>query len=280
MQHNPKPLEKMTIEELKQERELHIWQASKSKRGAESLERRLFWLRENQPIQTKEDINRAYEEGELTKAQYQTAYARRAKSISDRKRTQRKADYSRAIAEEERALTAYIDEILLQKQATAKTARRGRPPKRDPRRRQVKQHTYKARPRDLKKIKPQWAIIEASNRRQAQLRASLAPIPNYDREKLHAIARAQGFYTEMGFNYAVSKELGISQQATEKALKSGRLTFGQALLIGSLLEMTPRLFCDVFLSGYFKDIAGNYVACIEDKTALLEPPIKGDISTS
>lgn len=269
------PIERMTIEELKQEREVHRWQANKSKRGAEALQRRLYWLEENEPIQTKEEINRAYEEGKLTKGQYQTAFARRAKSIGDRKRTERKIEYSRRIEDEERALIGIIDERILELEATAKT-RKGRPPKRDPRKRAIKQHTYK-RPRNLASIKEKWRIIDHRNRANAQLRGKLAPLPNWSLDTLTLISRDRGYFTEEGFTHALSRELELGYTETEKALKSGKLTFGQVLLIGSFLEMTPKEFCDTFLRGYFKDNCGTYRAEITDKRALLSKPIKGDI---
>lgn len=269
------PINRMTIEELKQEREVHRWQANKSKRGAEALQKRLYWLEENEPIQTAEEINRAYEEGKLTKGQYQTAFARRAKSIGDRKRTERKIEYSRGIEAEERALIGIIDERILELEATSKT-KKGRPPKRDPRKRQVKQHTYK-RPRNLISIKEKWRIIDRRNRANAQLRATLAPLPSWSIETLKLIARDRGYFTDEGFTYDLSRELELGYTEMQKALKSGQLTFGQVLLIGSFLEMTPREFCDTFLRDYFKDNHGSYRAEVTDKRALLTKPIKGDI---
>ena len=270
------PINRMTIEELKQEREVHRWQANKSKRGAEALQKRLYWLEENQPIQSKEEIQRAYEDGELTQAQYQTAFARRAKSIGDRKRTARKIEYSRGIEAEERALVGMIDERILQLEATTKP-RRGRPPKRDPRKRAVKQHTYK-RPRNLTSIKEKWRIIDHRNRANAQLRGTLAPLPSWSLDTLKLIARDRGYFTDEGFIYRISQELELGYTETEKALKSGRLTFGQVLLIGSFLELTPREFCDLFLRDYFKDSYGAYRAEVTDKRALLTKPVKGDIN--
>lgn len=270
------PISRMTIEELKQEREVHRWQANKSKRGAEALQKRLYWLEENEPIQTKEEIQRAYEDGELTQAQYQTAFARRAKSIGDRKRTERKIDYSRGIEAEERALVGIIDERILQLEATTKP-RKGRPPKRDPRKRQVKKQTYK-RPRNLTSIKEKWRIIDHRNRANAQLRGTLAPLPSWSFDTLKHIARDRGYFTEEGLTYHLSQELELSYAETQKALKSGQLTFGQVLLIGSFFDMTPREFCDTFLRDYFKDSYGGYTASIEDKRALLSKPIKGDIN--
>ena len=269
------PIDRMTIEELKQEREVHRWQANKSKRGAENLERRLYWLEENEPIQTKEEINRAYEDGELTKGQYQTAFARRAKSIGDRKRTERKIDYSRRLEAEERALVGIIDERILQLEATKKRSL-GRPPKRDPRKRQVKKQTYK-RPRNLTSIKEKWRIIDRGNKINAQMRASLAPLPSWNLDTLKLIAFDRGFFTEEGFIYHLSQELELSYMETAKALKSGKFTFGQVLLIGSYLEMTPKEFCDTCLRDYFKGDYGNYKAEVTDKRALLTKPIKGDI---
>lgn len=274
-----KPIEQMTIEELKQERVVHSWQAQKSERGAEALQKRLYWLEENKPIRSREEIQRAYEDGELTQAQYQTAFANRATAINYRRRAENEAQYSRTIAKEERALLAQIDERILQLEATAPRPRRGRPPKRDPRKRATaKRKTYR-QPRNIKSLKRRWQAIDSSNKSSITQMQRLAPVPQWNRETLSKIAFDRGYFTQEALIYDIANELEISYTATAKALKSGKFTFGQILLIGAMLEMTPIEFCDTFLYGYFQDITngyGSYVATVRDKQPLLDKPIKSN----
>ena len=271
-----KPIEEMTIEELKRERVVHSWQAQKSERGAEGLQRRLYWLEENKPIRSREEIQRAYEDGELTQAQYQTAFANRATAINYRKRAESEAEYSRTIAREERAVVAQIDERILQLEATAPRPRRGRPPKRDPRKRATaKRKTYR-QPRNIKSLKRRWQAIEDSNKNSVLLMQRLAPVPQWNRDTLNKIAFDRGYFTQQALICAIADELQISYTATAKALKSGKFTFGQILIIGALLEMTPAEFCDTFLYGYFRDNTngyGVYRATVTDIQPLLDKPI-------
>lgn len=268
-----KPIKEMTLTELKQERAVHAWQATKSQRGAEQLQKRLYWLEENEPIYSREEIQQAYEAGRLTEKQYRTAFARRAKAINYRRRAENQAEYSRRVEAEERACLCEIDERILQLEATAPRPKRGRPPKHDPRRRAaVKSKAYK-RPPNLKPLRYRWKQIEQSNRRNARL----APVECWNRETLKKIAFDRGFHTDKGFTAYVAQELQVSYSAAEQMLKTGSFTFGQVLVLGAFLEMTPIEFCDTFLYGYFRDYTrgmGAYHADVENKQNLLNIPLK------
>lgn len=269
-----KPIERMTLEELKQERQVHAWQANKSERGAEALQKRLYWLEKNEPVQSREDIQRDYEEGRLSEAQYRTAFARRAKAISDRKSAERKAEYSRRVEDEERALLFAIDERILQLEVNAPKPKRGRPCKYDPRKRQaVKRKAYK-RPHNLMTLRKRWQLIQNSNKNNL---TKSAPIPYWNPETLSKIAYDRGFFTNEGFTAHVAQELQLSYSAAKTLLQTGGFTFGQALVLGAFLEMTPREFCDTFLYNYFRDNTngyGNLIATIDNADILLNKPIK------
>lgn len=265
-----KPIEQMTIEELKQERQVHAWQAQKSERGAQALQKRLYWLEQNEPIKSRDEIRQDYEEGRLSEAQYKTAFARRATAINYRKRAERQAEYSLRVAKEERALLFQIDERMLQLEVNAPRPKRGRPPKRDPRKREtVKKKTYK-RPPNLMTLQKRWYLIQQSNRSNTKS----APIPYWNTDTLKKLAYDRGYFTTEGFIADVAQELQLSYTATKKLLTTGGFTFGQALTLGAFLEMTPREFCDTFLYNYFRDSFGNYVATVDDKQTLLNKPIK------
>ena len=55
-------------------------------------------------------------------------------------------------------------------------------------------------------------------------------------------------------------------------MDKGRFTWGQVLVLGAWLQMTPKEFCDIFLSGYFTEYYGRYIASYDnlDREVLLK----------
>lgn len=266
-----KPIEEMTLTELKQERSVHQWQATKSQRGSEALRKRLFWLEENEPIYSREEIHQAHEAGRLTDEQYKTAFARRAKAINYRRRAENQAEYSRRVEAEERAFILEIDERILQLEATQPKPKRGRPYKRDPRRREAPLRKVYKRPQELKTLRKRWTILQQAGR----INKGVPPLQNWNIETLKKIAYDRGFFTERSFIYHISQELQLSYTATRTLLKTGAFTFGQALIVGAYLEMTPKEFCDTFLYNYFRDPGfGSFYATVDNKNNLLYAPVK------
>lgn len=267
-----KPIEEMTLTELKQERAVHQWQATKSQRGSEALQKRLFWLEENEPIYTKEEIQQAYEAGRMTAKQYKTAFARRARAINYRRRAENQAEYSRRIEQQERAFILEIDERILQLEATQPKPKRGRPYKKNPRKREEPKRKVYKRPQELKTLQKRWTLLQQAGR----INKGVAPLQNWNTEILKKIAYDRGFYSDRSFIYNISQQLHLSYSATRKLLKSGAFTGGQMLIIADYLEMTPREFCDTFLHDLFRDVVpgyGYYRAVVDDKQALLYSPI-------
>ena len=57
----------------------------------------------------------------------------------------------------------------------------------------------------------------------------------------------------------------------KKLLRTGCFTWGQALVVGALFEMTPKEFADCFMSGYFKEVReGEFRAVVDDPSALIQ----------
>lgn len=98
---------------------------------------------------------------------------------------------------------------------------------------------------------------------------------SWDKQKFMTLARDRGYMTEEGVIYAVGKEIGFDRQSTRLLLKTGKFTWGQVLCIGVLFQMNPREFCDIFLSGYFIDYFGEYIASYRniDKSHLLKKAV-------
>ena len=92
---------------------------------------------------------------------------------------------------------------------------------------------------------------------------------------LMQVARDRGYFTELAVTASVSEALNISIGGADQLLQSGKMSWGQCMVIGSLFEMTPKEFCDVFMSGYFVEVAdGVFRAKVDDIDNLLDAPYK------
>lgn len=104
--------------------------------------------------------------------------------------------------------------------------------------------------------------------------ANLLPIEQWSKETLMKIASDRGYRSEQAVVYALSSELGCTMTTAKKMIETGRMTWGQVMVIGAMFEMTPREFCDTFMHGYFKETAvGTFIAIIDDPVPLLQKPI-------
>ena len=95
---------------------------------------------------------------------------------------------------------------------------------------------------------------------------------SWDRDKFFLVATDRGYQTEEAVTAAVAKELGISLQRAKLGLNHGRFTWGQVLVLGAFMQMTPKEFCDIFLAGYFTEQWGEYRADMDtiNKVELLK----------
>lgn len=99
---------------------------------------------------------------------------------------------------------------------------------------------------------------------------------SWDKAKFDLIASDRGYQTEEMLLSAVAEELQMPRTNAKIAIQGGRFTWGQVLCLGVMLEMTPKEFCDTFLSGYFVERFGEYRAGYDnlDKTILLKKAVK------
>lgn len=86
----------------------------------------------------------------------------------------------------------------------------------------------------------------------------------WDREKFEQVCIDRGFMTDVSRWAFVSGVLNISTRQAEKMFEIGRFSWGQVLVLGAELQMTPKEFCDTFMSGYFKEIADGYFEASTD----------------
>lgn len=95
---------------------------------------------------------------------------------------------------------------------------------------------------------------------------------SWDRDKFFLIANDRGYQTEEAVVSMVGKELRLDRFKAKLSLEDGKFTWGQVLVLGAFMEMTPKEFCDTFLAGYFVEAFGEYRADYEhiNKEALLK----------
>ena len=117
-----------------------------------------------------------------------------------------------------------------------------------------------------------------SNNAGSEVDKFLTYIENGDVDKLKAVAHDRGFFTDIGIASIIAEALNITITSANTLIKSGKLSWGQFMVIGAVFEMTPKEFCDIFMSGYFREIAdGVYKAHVDDYEALLDMPYKAKV---
>lgn len=289
--HN-KPFEEMELTELYAEKMARGWHKSKVYLARNKLSMKKYWLEENKPILTVEEIKRQYECGEMTKAQYRTAFANRKRAIDYRMRIDDYMDYASRIEYDEQCVITYLDELIIKKQAEVAKAkarsksRTQKTRKYDPRKYESKNNTLDPRRKwatrkeqqqfpKLQKARARWKRGKTDDTKPMMVMKRMQPIITWDIDTLMMIARDRGYFTELAVTATVAEVLNISVSGAEKLLKSGKLSWGQCMVIGGVFEMTPKEFCDVFLNGYFKEVAdGVFRARVDDIEAFLDAPYR------
>lgn len=273
------PFKDMTAKELRREKAAHVWQARKIERGIYGLHKKLQWFQENIQLEDMEEITAKYKRGELTTSQYKSKCGLQGKRIQQHRHLEDCIEYANRLATNERATVKYIEERLEDIKTRPNQKRNQRRGKIDPRKKDSwynpKSDWYRTTshvrpPKKLRRHSEKWDAISKQNRDANRLLRMTQAIDQWDYNRLRAIAQDRGYYTDMSIYAAVSDEMDMSVNGAKNLLETGRMSWGQILIIGALFEMTPLEFCDVFLSGYFKEVVdGKWVATIENKEALL-----------
>ena len=99
---------------------------------------------------------------------------------------------------------------------------------------------------------------------------------SWDRDTFFLVATDRGYQTEEMVISLVGKALNLDRNKARIVLASGRFTWGQVLVLGAEMQMTPREFCDTFMSGYFTEQYGEFRADYENinKLQLLKQAVK------
>lgn len=275
IQFNDKELEDMTLEELRIERKVHSFMYNKYKSMLFHLDRHLHWMHENLPPIDLEEERAKRDRGEITTNMYASKCSQYNNRERNYKATIAENEYVDRFMQHEKAVVLMIDERIEKVKAMPKRkpgAKSIDPRKRGGRNNPKKSYDSKPMPKRLKPLKGHdrhWQYMKQKDKSAETALQRRQPITTWDYSKLKASARAAGYYTEETMLASAAHELEVTINGAKRLLESGKLSWSQAMLIGALFEMTPAVFCDVFMNGYFKEIAeGKYVAQVDDKDAL------------
>lgn len=292
--HN-KPFEDMELEELYAERVVRRWHRHQTAWCRDRLKKKQWWLKENMPIITVDEIQKRYENGEVSKIKRASLLGDRRKAINARMRNEDRMIYAARVIYHEDAVLAYIDELIAEKLAKQDKLKKAKgskrydprkpagvnnipPPSLDP------QRKWATRAKEMKAI-PQ---LQHARARFKQGKADddkikpmkrMQPVITWDVEKLMSVARDRGYFTDIGIASIIAEALNITISSANSLIRTGKLSWGQCMIIGAVFEMTPKEFCDIFMSGYFKEVAdGVYRAQVDDYETLLDAPYKAKVS--
>ena len=201
------------------------------------------------------------------------------------------ANSSARVIYHEDAIVAYIDELIAEKLAKQDVLKRSNgydprkpasvnnipPPALDPQRKwATRAKEMKAIPK-LQHARARFKQGKADDEKLKPMKR-MQPIVTWDVDKLKAVAHDRGFFTDIGIASIIAEALNITITSANTLIKSGKLSWGQCMVIGAVFEMTPKEFCDIFMSGYFREIAdGVYKAHVDDYEALLDMPYKAKV---
>lgn len=269
------PIDQMSLEEIKAERSAHAWVRYKVNSMVNHLTMRLHWLRENKPYIPKEEYTRMYEDGELSAEKYKVMAMNMAKRRIYHRNCEAQIAYGSMLVDHEAAIVNILDERIEMMKTKAKPRKRGRKSK-DPRKRlswnnqKPWQPAVELRPPKKVQVNMVTQTDRLNKSAEAEMRR-MAAITEWSLDKFKAIAESRGFYSMASLYNVVAQELDITVYAAERLLQSGKMSWGQTIILAAYFEMTPLEFCDVFLSGVFQEVVdGKWIATCDNKEALLD----------
>ena len=262
-----KAIEEMSADELRLEASVNTWIANRLLMDMDHQQRRLAYLNKNHPAYSGEETKAMYGNGEITFMQLKRLNQQRGKWQQTHEYSEARIEYCNRASDHFRALSHMFAEQQKIVEGTPVQVLKKRPQGQKP------SMTFKAQldknyepKRYVVKTKCKPNIINDSYKQSMNIINQLEPLETWDFNTLRKIANGRGYMTDAIIIASVAQALGITYAATYKMLKTGKLTWGQILVIGSLFELTPAEFCDVFLHGYFHEfVDGKWTAHIDDE---------------
>ena len=257
-----KDIDKLSFEELKRERSVQKYIRKKIKAWlvTERYNNEKYALSEEERIKERQKVQSDYENGKITQHQW----LGRLSAIEKRCTNVR---YDRVVLLENylKNLDAFITDLdfYVERRAEPITNASRRNSKTSIRTRNAK--ARKNSINDNAKVY-QW--------KQYLERDSFCV--SWDKEKFLLIVRDRGYQTESAIIQAIGEAINLDRARSRLIIENGRFTWGQVLCIGAMLQMTPKEFCDTFLSGYFTESFGEYRADYDNinRDELLRTPIR------
>ena len=257
-----KDIDKLSFDELKRERSAQKYIRAKIKGWlvTEKYNNEKYALTEEQRIEERSRVQSDYESGKITQYQWLGRLSAIEKRCTNRR-------YDRVVLLENYlknldALIADLD-FFIERRAEPITSASRRNSKLSIRTRNAK--ARKAAINDNAKAY-QW--------KQALDRDNFCVL--WDKDKFLLIARDRGYQTESAIIQMVSEAINLDRNRSRLIIENGRFTWGQVLCLGAILQMTPKEFCDTFLSDYFVESYGEYRAEYDniDRSELLRSPMR------
>lgn len=257
-----KDIDKLSFEELKRERSAQKYIRKKIKTWlvTERYNNEKYTLTEEQRIEERNKVQADYESGKITQHQW----LGRLSAIEKRSTNQR---YDRVVLLENylKNLDAFIADLdfFIERRAEPIT--------------KASRHNTKTSIR-IRNAKARKNAIN-DNAKVYQWKQYLERdsfCVSWDREKFLLIARDRGYQTESAVIQGVGEAINLDRVRSRLIIENGRFTWGQVLCLGAMLQMTPKEFCDTFLSGYFTESFGEYRADYDNinQAELLRTPIR------
>lgn len=123
------------------------------------------------------------------------------------------------------------------------------------------------KPQRRKKVRTQRTIIQKS-------KVGKTSLPTWDEETFLSVCKDRGFYSRRTVVYYLAKEMNLTTKTVDTILTTGKIRWEYILFIGAYFEMTPKEFCDVFLSGYFQEAqSGIFRAWLQDPIKFIASPV-------
>lgn len=274
-----KPIEEMTEEELMAERDCQAWMANRMADIINKQKFRLSGYQDSMPYVDEDDIQKMYEDGQITREERNKIrkVARRRKYDHDR--AEMYTAYAEMLEAHFKAVKVKCSEQIMILRGSEKVAVRGRKPRprkppryRDPRKNKVRRNQY-APVAPIIGYRTKWNKLSRIRFNETLKLARRIPLRYWNYESLKRVAVSKGYGSVTTLSAAVAQEFGLTVRSATDFLRDGRLGWGHVLVLASFLEMTPAEFCDVCLHGFFKEVVdGKFVAHIteEEKKAFLK----------
>lgn len=257
-----KDISKLSYEDLKRERSVqkYLYNKLNSWLKAERYNNESYGLTEEQRLEERAKAQEEYDSGKITHRQWLARLG-----TIERRATNRRYDRIVLLENYLKNLEALVEEIdfYIERRAKSQTSASKRDSIKS-----IRERNAKARKQAINDNAKVYRWKQYADREIYNI--------TWDKEKFMQIAKDRGYQTESALVYSVGQALNLDRARSKIIVDDGRFTWGQVLCLGAMFQMTPKEFCDTFLSGYFTESFGEYRADFDNinKTEALRSAIR------